>query len=136
MNALHLASLRGADVRIIIPDKADSAMVSMAAYSYFEEAAETGIRFFRYMDGFLHQKVVLIDDEISGIGTANFDNRSFRLNFEIMAVVADRDFNREVEQMLLADMEKSVEMQPGDLDEKSFWFKLGTRLARLTAPVQ
>ncbi len=73
---------------------------------------------------------------ISGIGTANFDNRSFRLNFEIMAVVADADFNAEVEKMLLADMEKSVEMQSGDLDKKSFWFKLGTRLARLTAPVQ
>ena len=136
MNALHLAALRGADVRIIIPDKADHTLVWLAAYSYFEEASETGIRFFRYMDGFLHQKVVLIDDDISGIGTANFDNRSFRLNFEIMAVVADRAFNAEVEQMLLADMEKSVEMQPGDLEKKSFWFRLGTRLARLTAPIQ
>jgi len=136
MNALHLAALRGVDVRIIIPDKADHALVWLAAYSFFEEAAETGIRFFRYMDGFLHQKVLLIDNDISAIGTANFDNRSFRLNFEIMAVVADRAFNAEVEQMLLADMEKSVEMQPGDLDKKSYWFKLGTRLARLTAPVQ
>ena len=49
------------------------------------------------------------------IGTANFDNRSFRLNFEIMCVVADPEFNTEVEQMLLADIEKSVEMQPSDL---------------------
>ena len=136
MNALHLAALRGVDVRIIIPDKADHTLVWLAAYSFFEEAAETGIRFFRYMDGFLHQKVVLIDNDISAIGTANFDNRSFRLNFEIMAVVADEDFNAEVEQMLLADLEQSVEMQPGDLEKKSFWFKLGTRLARLTAPIQ
>jgi len=51
-------------------------------------------------------------------------------------VVADPAFNAEVEQMLLADLEESVEMQPGDLDRKSFWFKLGTRLARLTATVQ
>ena len=136
MNALHLAALRGADVRIIIPDKADHTLVWLAAYSYFEEAQLTGIRFFRYMKGFLHQKVVLVDDEVSAIGTANFDNRSFRLNFEIMAVVADHAFNKEVEQMLLADMEDSVEMQPGDLDDKSYWFKLGVRLARLTAPVQ
>jgi len=136
MNALHLAALRGVDVRIIIPDKADHTLVWLAAYSFFEEAAETGIRFFRYMDGFLHQKVVLIDDRLSAIGTANFDNRSFRLNFEIMAVVADPAFNKEVEQMLLADLEHSVEMQPGDLEKKSFWFKLGTRLARLTAPIQ
>ncbi|MGB6001750.1 MAG: cardiolipin synthase, partial [Thermoanaerobaculia bacterium] len=97
MNALYLAALRGVDVRIIIPDKADQTLVSLAAYSYFEEAALSGIRFFRYMDGFLHQKVVLIDDELSAIGTANFDNRSFRLNFEITAVVADPAFAAEVE---------------------------------------
>ena len=136
MNALHLAALRGVDVRIIIPDKADQLLVYLAAYTYFEEAQQTGIRFFRYTDGFLHQKVVLIDDDISAVGTANFDNRSFRLNFEIMAVVADPAFAVEVEQMLLADMENSVEMQPDDLEKKSFWFKLGTRLARLTAPIQ
>ena len=136
MNALHLAALRGVDVRIIIPEKADHLMVYLAAYSYFEEAQATGIRFFRYMDGFLHQKVVLVDDRISAVGTANFDNRSFRLNFEIMAVTHDPIFAKEIETMLLADMEDSVEMQPGDLDKKSYWFKLGTRLARLTAPIQ
>lgn len=136
MNALHLAALRGVDVRILIPDKADHLLVYLAAWSYFEEAQATGIRFFRYMDGFLHQKVLLIDDALSAVGTANFDNRSFRLNFEIMAVVYERDFASQVEQMLIADMEKSVEMQPGDLAGKSYWFKLGTRLARLTAPIQ
>ena len=97
---------------------------------------DTGIKFFRYTDGFLHQKVVLIDDRLAAVGTANFDNRSFRLNFEIMAVVADPTFAAEIEQMLLDDFEKSVEMQPGDYENKSFWFKLGVRLARLTAPVQ
>ena len=54
----------------------------------------------------------------------------------LLAVVSDSAFNAEVEQMLLADMEKSVEMQPGDLDKKSFWFRFGTRLARLTSPIQ
>ena len=136
MNSLHLAALRGVDVRILIPDKADHLMVWLAAYSYFEEVAGTGIKFFRYTDGFLHQKVVLIDDRLAAVGTANFDNRSFRLNFEIMAVVADPTFAAEIEQMLLDDFEKSVEMQPGDYENKSFWFKLGVRLARLTAPVQ
>ena len=136
MNSLHLAALRGVDVRILIPDKPDHLMVYLAAFSYFEEVAGTGIRFFRYTDGFLHQKVVLVDDEIAGVGTANFDNRSFRLNFEIMAVVADPGFAAEIEQMLLDDFEKSREMQPGDYENRSFWFKLGVRLARLTAPVQ
>ena len=80
--------------------------------------------------------MVLVDDEIAAVGTANFDNRSFRLNFEIMAVVADPTFAAEIEQMLLDDFAKSTEMQPGDYENRSFWFKLGVRLARLTAPVQ
>jgi cardiolipin synthase len=136
MNSLHLAALRGVDVRILIPDKADHLLVYLAAFSYFEEAAATGIRFFRFKDGFLHQKVVLIDDEFAAVGTANFDNRSFRLNFEIMAAVADRAFATKVEQMLLDDFESSVEMKPGDYENRSFWFKIGVRLARLTAPIQ
>jgi cardiolipin synthase len=136
MNSLYLAALRGVDVRILIPDKSDSLLVYLSAFSYFEEAAGIGIRFFRYTDGFLHQKVVLIDNDVAGVGTANFDNRSFRLNFEIMAVVVDPTFAAEVEQMLLNDFSKSVEMQPGDYEKKSFWFKLGVRLARLTAPIQ
>ena len=70
------------------------------------------------------------------MGTANFDNRSFRLNFEIMAVVANHAFAAEVEQMLLDDFEKSVEMHPGDYENRSFWFKLSVSLARLTAPIQ
>ena len=134
MNSLHLAALRGVDVRILIPDKADHYLAYLAAFSYFEEVAGTGIRFFRYTDGFLHQKVALIDDEIGVVGTTNFDNRSFRLNFEIMAVVADRTFASEVEKMLLDDMEKSVEMKPGDYENRPFWFRLGVRLARLAAP--
>ncbi len=136
MNSLHLAALRGVDVRILIPDKADHLLVYLAAFSFFEEAAATGIRFFRYTDGFLHQKVVLIDDDFAAVGTANFDNRSFRLNFEIMAAVADSAFASEVEQMLLDDFESAVEMRPGDYENRSFWFKLAVRLARLTAPIQ
>jgi cardiolipin synthase len=88
------------------------------------------------MDGFLHQKVLLLDDDIAAVGTANFDNRSFRLNFEVMAVVAEPGFAAEVEQMLLDDFKKSVEMHPGDYENRSFWFKLAVRIARLTAPIQ
>jgi cardiolipin synthase len=136
MGALQLAGLRGVDVRILIPDKADHLLVYLAAFSYFEEASHTGVRFFRYTDGFLHQKVMLIDDLVATIGTANFDNRSFRLNFEITAAVADTAFITEVEQMLEDDFAHSREMTASDVNDRSFWFKLGIRLARLTSPVQ
>ncbi len=134
--ALQLAGLRGVDVRILIPDKPDHLAVYLAAYTYFEEVSITGVRFFRYLDGFLHQKVMLIDDNIATIGTANFDNRSFRLNFEITGIVVDPDFNSEVEKMLLNDFAHSREMTKGDLESKSYFFKLGCHIARLTAPIQ
>ena len=136
ITALQLAGLRGVNVRILIPDKPDHLSVYLAAFSYLDESSSTGVEFYRYQDGFLHQKVMLIDDSVTTVGTANFDNRSFRLNFEITAVVADRDFAAEVEEMLEADFARSRLMEPGEYDRKPWWFRLGVKLARLTAPVQ
>jgi cardiolipin synthase len=134
--ALQLAGLRGVDVRILIPDKPDHLLVYLAAFSYIEEASRTGVKIFRYTDGFLHQKVMLLDDDVATIGTANFDNRSFRLNFEITAILVEPEFVSLVEQMLEADFAESRQMEPSDLENRSFWFKLAVRLARLTSPVQ
>jgi cardiolipin synthase len=79
---------------------------------------------------------MLIDDTVATVGTANFDNRSFRLNFEVTAAVADRAFAAEVEQMFERDFERSRQMRSGEYDGKPWWFRLGIRLARLTAPIQ
>ena len=135
LSALQLAGLRGVDVRILIPDRPDHLLVYLAAYSYFEDACRTGVRFFRYTDGFLHQKVLLIDDQVATVGTANFDNRSFRLNFEITCLVVDEAFSLEVERMLEDDFSHSREMTKTEVSDKPFWFKLGSRLARLTSPI-
>ncbi|MGI9626432.1 MAG: cardiolipin synthase [Longimicrobiales bacterium] len=134
--ALQLAGLRGVDVRILIPDNPDHMLVYLAAYSYFDEAGQTGVRFYRYTDGFLHEKAMLIDSDVAAVGTANFDNRSFRLNFEITALVSDPTFVTEVEKMFDDDFEKSRLMEQGEYDRKPWWFRLGVRFARLTAPLQ
>lgn len=134
--ALQLAGLRGVDVRILIPDNPDHLMVYLAAYSYFDEAGETGAKFYRYRDGFLHEKAMLIDDQVATIGTANFDNRSFRLNFEITAAISDPVFIEEVERMFEADFARSRRMEQGEYDQKPWWFRFGVRLARLTSPIQ
>ncbi len=134
--ALQLAALRGVDVRILIPDTPDHLLVYLAAFSYFDEVKQTGVKFYRYTDGFLHQKAMLLDGLAAMVGTANFDNRSFRLNFEITAVVAEPGFVADVERMFEADFARSRQMEPGELEEKSFWFKLGVKLARLTSPIQ
>jgi len=135
VQALQLAGLRGVDVRILIPQKADSQLVTLAAYSFFNEVNAAGVDFYRYEDGFLHEKVILVDDNVATVGTANFDNRSFRLNFEITTVVIDPDFAADVEQMFEDDFKKSRIMQPDEYDNKSYWFKLKVRTARLAAPV-
>ena len=110
-------------------------LVYLAAFSYFDDAGSTGVKFYRYTEGFLHQKTMLVDDNVAAVGTANFDNRSFRLNFEITAFVVDEDFAAEVEQMFHEDFAASREMVSGDFADRSFWFKLAVRLARLSSPV-
>ena len=136
ITALQLAGLRGVDVRILIPDKPDHLGVYLAAFSYLDESVSTGVRFYRYEDGFLHQKVMLIDDGTAAVGTANFDNRSFRLNFEITAVVTDPDFAAEVEAMFEDDFQQSRLMESDEYARKPWWFRFGVKLARLTSPVQ
>jgi len=136
ITALQLAALRGVDVRILIPDEADHLGVYLAAYSYLDETESVGVKMYRYQDGFLHEKAMLIDHSVATIGTANFDNRSFRLNFEITAVIAEPAFASEVERMFEADFAASRLMAPGEYDRKPWWFRFAVRVARLTAPVQ
>jgi cardiolipin synthase len=133
--ALQLAGLRGVDVRILVPDNPDHMLVYLAAYSYFDEAGQTGVKFYRYQDGFLHEKAMLIDDEVATIGTANFDNRSFRLNFEVTAAIADPSFVTKVEHMFEDDFKRSRLMEEGEYDRKPWYFRLGVRVARLTSPI-
>lgn len=136
LKALQLAGLRGVEVRVLIPDKPDHLLVYLAAFSYFDDASCTGVQFYRYTDGFLHQKVMLIDDTVATVGTANFDNRSFRLNFEITAVVMDRGFAAEIAAMLETDFAHARRMTAADYDRRSMWFRFAVRLARLVSPIQ
>lgn len=103
LEALKLASIRGLDVRVIIPKNPDKRTVWYAAFSYMKEAQAAGVKFYRYQKGFLHQKVMLVDEDLAVVGTANLDNRSFRLNFELSVLVADQSFAGELAKMLADD---------------------------------
>jgi cardiolipin synthase len=110
--------------------------VVYAASSLFAfEAVRAGVRVFRYEPGFLHQKVVLVDDEISAIGSANLDNRSFRLNFELMLLTVDKAFAREVEHMLNEDFALSREISTEERYEIHRLKQLGMRIARIISPI-
>lgn len=133
--ALQLAGLRGVDVRILLPANPDHLMVYFASFAYMKATGSRGIRFYRYTEGFMHQKAFLVDDIAAGIGTANLDNRSFRLNFEITLLALDRDFASEVEQMFEQDFSKSVLVPHDDIDRRSLPFKVASAATRLLSPI-
>jgi cardiolipin synthase A/B len=136
VGALHLAALRGVEVRILIPNDPDHLLVYLSAFAFVGEMIDAGIEIYRYQAGFLHQKVFLIDDAVAGVGTANLDNRSFRLNFEITAIFADHEVAARVERMLAADFAQARRMTREELRSKPFWFKAAARAATLAAPIQ
>ena len=133
--ALRLAVLRGVDVRIMLPSRPDHYVVYAASSLFAFEAVHAGVRIFRYEPGFLHQKVVLVDSEISAIGSANLDNRSFRLNFELMLLTVDEDFARQVEDMLNADFALAREISSEERRNTHRLQQLGMRIARLVSPI-
>lgn len=135
LGALTLADLRGVDVRVLIPEKPDHQLVHLAAYTFVEELETTGIEFYRYQAGFLHQKVLLVDGATAAVSTANFDNRSMRLNFEVTAVVVDEGFAAQIEKMLQADFGRAEHFPADALRHRRWWFRFLARLARLTAPI-
>jgi cardiolipin synthase len=134
--ALHLARLRGVEVRVVIPDEPDSLLVAYSTWAFVGPLLESGVEFWRYEPGFLHEKVFLVDDLLAGVGTANFDNRSFRLNFEVTALVVDRAFAAAVQGMFEADLARSRAMTLDEVRARPWWFRALARAAYLTAPIQ
>jgi cardiolipin synthase len=136
VSALQAAAVRGVDVRILLPSRADHVLVYLSSYSFLHEMDVAGVRVFRYQGGFLHQKVMLIDHELAAIGTANLDNRSFRLNFEVIVLAQDLTFGREVEAMLEEDFGKSKTVTAREYTSRPLWFRIAVRIARLMTPIQ
>jgi cardiolipin synthase A/B len=108
--ALKLAGLRGVEVRILLPEVPDRWTPWIAAFAFFDEVESAGCEIWRYQGRFMHQKVVLVDDDIVSVGTFNLDIRSCLLNFETTVVFCDRDAAAEVEAMLTADFAQSVRL--------------------------
>jgi cardiolipin synthase len=102
--ALTNAALRGVQVKLIVPERSDSRIVTAAAHSYYQELQDAGVRVFEYRGRMFHAKTLLVDDYYGMVGSANFDNRSLRLNFEVAAVVLGREFNQQLADMFETDL--------------------------------
>ena len=101
--ALYAAAMRGVDVRVLIPEMPDHRIVWLASIAHALRMVQHGIAVYRYRGGFLHEKVILIDDRLAGVGTVNFDNRSFRINFEITVWFTHARMIADVEKMVRKD---------------------------------
>ena len=135
LGALQLAALRGVDVRVIMPRESDSVLFKWVPYAYLPEVERAGVKVFLYEPGFMHQKVALVDDDFAVVGTANFDNRSFRLNFETTVVTKNAEVCADVEAMLEHDFARATQISQEDLAEKSFAFRFAANATQLLAPV-
>lgn len=135
MSALRLAVMRGVDVRVLIPARPDHHTVFLASTLHAHDAIRAGIRIFRYQPGFIHQKVILIDDDCACVGSMNLDNRSFRLNFEIGALNVDHAFAADVERMLLEDFGRAVEITRAEYRKAAYLRRLAMHVARLFDPI-
>lgn len=133
--ALRLAVLRGLDVRILIPACSDHAVVFEASMLYAYDAVRAGVKVLRYRPGFVHQKVVLIDETAAAIGSANLDHRSFRLNFELMLLTLDSTFAAEVNKMLKADFALAETVELAEYTRTPAWRRTVMHVARLFSPI-
>ena len=132
---LQAAALRGVDVRIILPGKPDQLLVTLASYTYYDDMLNNGVRLFRYREHFMHQKVILVDDTVAGVGTVNLDNRSLYLNFEATALVADDAFVKQVENMLIEDLDNSDPVRCEHFYDKPLYVRVAANIARLASPL-
>jgi cardiolipin synthase len=135
LSALRLAVMRGVDVRILIPSRPDHRTVFLASTLHAHDAIDAGIRIFRYQPGFIHQKVLLVDDDTASVGSANLDNRSFRLNFEITALSVNHAFAQDVERMLVEDFSHAIEITRDEYRKAPYLKRLAMHVARLFDPI-
>ncbi|MGC9450073.1 MAG: cardiolipin synthase [Oceanipulchritudo sp.] len=133
--ALQLATLRGVDVRILLPSQKDHRMVWLSSFYFSSLPQLNRVRFYRYHPGFFHSKMMLVDDEILATGTVNFDNRSFRINFEITLVMQDPEIIRTSEEQMRRDFAQSREDPVDPLAIRSLPFRLAARSVRLLSPL-
>ncbi|WP_329741482.1 cardiolipin synthase [Dyella sp. A6] len=135
MAELRLAVFRGVDVRVLIPSIADHTTVFLSSTLHARDAVRAGIRMFRHHPGFMHQKVLLVDDDTAAVGSMNMDSRSFRLNFEASALNVDRGFAADVDAMLRNDFSHAVEFDESEYDHAPWRRRLAMHLARLCDPI-
>ncbi|MEW9675652.1 cardiolipin synthase [Lentibacillus sp. L22] len=134
-DALRIAALSGVNVRIMIPNKPDHPFVYWATLSYIGDLLNAGAEVFIYQHGFLHAKMIIVDGEISSVGTANIDVRSFRLNFEVNAFLYDTGIAEKLVAAFEYDISLSTQMTKKLYEKRSLGIRFKESLSRLLSPI-
>lgn len=132
---MQMAALSGVDVRLMIPVRSDSRLSDDSTCSYLGPVLEAGVRVFRYNNGFLHSKAIVIDDFISIVGSCNLDERSFAQNFEANAFVYDSTTAGKLKELFLKDIENCEELSLEAWNNRKRRQKLKESFARLFSPL-
>ncbi|MFF2157577.1 cardiolipin synthase [Paenibacillus chitinolyticus] len=132
---LKTAAISGVDVKIIFPQIPDSWIVHYASLSYIHELMQTGVRFYQYQPGFVHAKVTIIDDLFATVGTANMDMRSFYSNFELNAILYDKESIERLEHDFLEDLKNSKRIILSEFEKRSRFQRGKEVLGRLLSPL-
>lgn len=135
LTALKLASLSGLDVRIMIPNKPDHMFVYWATYSYIGELISCGAKAYTYEKGFLHSKTIVIDQTLSCVGTANFDMRSLKLNFEMNAFIYDKSSAIQLSEAFEKDLLDCKDLTLEIYDARPLFIKFKESISRLFSPI-
>ncbi len=135
LDALRVACLSGVDVNIMIPDKPDHPFVYWATLSHIGELLPVGANVYIYSNGFIHSKTLVVDEEMSTVGTANIDVRSFRLNFEVNAFLYDENISKELADIFKDDIKLSKLLTYEEYDKRGVNIKFKESISRLLSPI-
>lgn len=133
--AVQTASLRGIDVRLMIPRRCDTTFVHIATQSFLSEILDAKVKVYFFEPGFLHSKLMIIDDSLVITGSANMDIRSFEHNFEIDAFIYNTETCNEAKQIFFDDMAQSTLLLPKEWESRSRLKKLKESVIRLFSPL-
>lgn len=135
LNAIKIAALGNIDVRIMLPEKSDTKIAHYSTMSYVGELLEAGVKIYLFKKGFNHSKVVSIDGEVSIVGSANMDMRSFEHNFEILSVIYDREATGIIERQFLHDAAACTQLNAARWAKRERRQKVAESVARLLSPL-
>lgn len=135
MDIILITALSGVRVKLLVPGISDSAFVNMANHSHFTELLKAGVEVYTYTKGFVHAKTIVIDRELAIVGTANMDFRSFDLNFEVNAMIYDRQVAAELRQVFFQDLQDASRVEKEIWNKRPVYLQLLDKIVRLVSPL-